>query len=397
MTMPRHSAGALKIAFVIPRFPAPSETFLLNWITGLIDRGHAVDIYSREKASDLPVQPDVASYALRRRVTVLPGLSKGELGKLAEKRYDIVQACFGTSGLKVLQLRKEFGLFQGRLVTSFHGFDATRYVEKNGPAVYGELFQAGDLFLTVCEHLRERLITIGCDPGKVRVQRTGIQTERFSPVAPRPRALFLGRFRRQRPAPLRILSVARLVEKKGLAYSIAAFGMIADRYPDSEYQILGDGTLRASLADQIRTLGLERRTLLRGWVKQPEVIRRMRQASVLVAPSVTAANGDQEGIPNVLKEAMCLGIPVITTAHAGIPELVRDGVTGVLVPERSADGLAAALDGLFRSPERREALGAAGRQFVRDNYDSDRLIDALLQRYDELLKISAPPSGDPSG
>ena len=128
--------------------------------------------------------------------------------------------------------------------------------------------------------------------------------------------------------------MARLVEKKGLEHAIAAFGLIADRYPDCTYNIVGDGVLRARLTEQIRALGLRRRVILRGWASQPDVIRWMRESSVLVAPSVTAPSGDEEGIPNALKEAMCLGIPVIATDHAGIPELVQDGITGVLVPER---------------------------------------------------------------
>jgi colanic acid/amylovoran biosynthesis glycosyltransferase len=390
--MPSNSARtALKVAFFIRRFPVPSETFLLNWITGLIDRGHSVDIYSLEKGKTLPVQPDFVSYGLRQMVTYLPHLSKAELGRLGEKHYDIVQACFGTSGLRVLELRREFGLLQGRLVTSFHGFDATRFVQDNGAAVYSELFRTGDLFLTVCDHLRDRLITMGCDAEKVRVHRTGIQIARFSAGAQPSRWRILERFRPDRAHPLRVLSVARLVEKKGLEHSIAAFGLIADRYPNCEYHILGDGKLRARLTDQIRTLGLSRRVILRGWASQPEVIRWMRKSSVLVAPSITASNGDQEGIPNVLKEAMCLGIPVIATDHAGIPELVQDGVTGLLVPERSAESLAAALDGLLGSPDRRKALGVAASQFVRDNYDSDRLNEALVHRYLELLRNPAPP------
>jgi colanic acid/amylovoran biosynthesis glycosyltransferase len=394
--MPSDTRRALKIAFFIQRFPVPSETFLLNWITGLIDRGHSVDIYSLEKGRILPVQPDFVSYGLRRRVNYLPHLSKAELGRLAEKRYDIVQACFGTGGLHVLKLRKEFGVLQGRLVTSFHGFDATRFAQENGAAVYSELFRAGELFLPVCDHFRDRLITMGCDPEKVRVQRTGIQIPRFSAGAQPGRWRILELLRPERAHPLRVLSVARLVEKKGLEHSIAAFALIADRYPNCEYQILGDGVLRARLTDQIRSLGLRRRVILRGWASQPEVIRWMGKSSVLVAPSITASNGNQEGIPNVLKEAMCLGIPVIASDHSGIPELVRDGVTGVLVPERSVESLAAALDGLLGSPDRRKALGVAASHFVRDNYDSDRLNEALVHRYLELLRSPAPPTWLPA-
>jgi colanic acid/amylovoran biosynthesis glycosyltransferase len=114
-------------------------------------------------------------------------------------------------------------------------------------------------------------------------------------------------------------------------------------------------------------------------------------ADALVAASVTAADGDEEGIPNVLKEAMASGVPVVATRHAGIPELVEDGVSGWLVPERDAAALAAALERLAREPGSWAAMGRAGRDRIEREYDIDRLNDRLVELLHHLISPEASP------
>jgi colanic acid/amylovoran biosynthesis glycosyltransferase len=113
-----------------------------------------------------------------------------------------------------------------------------------------------------------------------------------------------------------------------------------------------------------------------------EVMRLMEEAHILIAPSITAADGDEEGIPNTVKEAMALGLPVVSTTHAGIPELVEDGVSGFLVPERDSAALGERLAQLVDRPETWAALGRAGRQRIERHFDIDRLNDELLVLYE---------------
>jgi colanic acid/amylovoran biosynthesis glycosyltransferase len=142
---------------------------------------------------------------------------------------------------------------------------------------------------------------------------------------------------------------------------------------------VGRGPLEAALQLAITQAGLDGAARLRGWQPQQAALAMIDRAHVLAQPSIVAANADEEGIPNVLKEAMALGLPVVATRHAGIPELVEDGVSGWLVPERNAEALAGALERLYRHPETWRRMGAAGRAVVERDYDIRRLNDRLEQ------------------
>jgi colanic acid/amylovoran biosynthesis glycosyltransferase len=291
-------------------------------------------------------------------------------------RHDVVHCQFGPLGAIGAVLR-DVGVLDGKLVTSFRGYDLSLYLRRFGRGVYSRLLVRGDLFLASSDHFRKRLITeLGGDEGKIVVHRSGIDLERFATLPPRPD---------RASSPARILTVGRLVEKKGVEYAIRALARVARDHPDVVYTIIGDGVLRNDLQALVEALRLEERVFLLGERTHDEIVEHLARSSFLVAPSVTAADGDQEGIPNTLKEAMAAGLPVVTTRHAGIPELVEDGVSGYLVPERDVDLLAARIRDLVAHPERRDAMGRAGRLFVRQNYDADVLNAQLVALYNRLL------------
>jgi len=158
---------------------------------------------------------------------------------------------------------------------------------------------------------------------------------------------------------------------------------------DVEYRILGDGPRRDRLAALAAELGLEDRVTLHGRHGQESVRAGLEESHILVAASVTAADGDEEGIPNVLKEAMASGMPVVGTRHAGIPELIEDGVSGLLVPERNEAALADALQRLARESGRWAAMGRAGRAKIEMEYDIDRLNDRLAGLLENLIRPEA--------
>jgi colanic acid/amylovoran biosynthesis glycosyltransferase len=162
-----------------------------------------------------------------------------------------------------------------------------------------------------------------------------------------------------------------------------------DRGVDVEYRVLGDGPRREQLAALTAELGVEDRVTLHGRRGQEKVRDALEGSDVLVAASVTAADGDEEGIPNVLKEAMALGLPVVGTRHAGIPELIEDGVSGFLVPERDETALADALQHLAAEPGRWAAMGRAGHAKIEREYDIDRLNDRLAGLLENLIRPEA--------
>ena len=155
-----------------------------------------------------------------------------------------------------------------------------------------------------------------------------------------------------------------------------------------EYELAGEGPLRERLEAEGRRLGIGGRVRFLGWQSQEQVRAALERADLLVAASVTADNADEEGIPNVLKEAMAVGVPVVSTRHGGIPELVEDGVSGILVPERDPEALAAQLGKLAAHPERRAELAAAGRVRVERDYDIERLNDRLVTLFAGLSRTA---------
>jgi glycosyltransferase involved in cell wall biosynthesis len=199
-------------------------------------------------------------------------------------------------------------------------------------------------------------------------------------------------FRPEPPQPddgtLRLLAVARLCEKKGLDTLVDAGARLAARGVPFELDVLGDGPLRATLEAQVERLGLGDRVRFRGAVPQEEVARRLRECHAFVLPCRRDRNGDMDGIPTVFMEAMATGRPVVSTAVSGIPELVRDGETGLVVSPDDPDALAAALARLAGDPELRRRLGTAARALVERQHDERTNAAALIAR----LAVSASPA-----
>jgi colanic acid/amylovoran biosynthesis glycosyltransferase len=415
----------MRVAFLTALFPVLSEIPFLNQIVGLIERGHQVDVYADAPQQGGPFHPDVdrlglqalTRYPLRwpmdrvarwraaagvvlagrgaDRRTLLRTLDPtrfwhrawtlDQLRRTARfvpvRPYDICYCAFGMDAPHALRLRR-LGVLGGQLVVAFRGADTTKYVARRGPRVYARTFRHARLLLPVCDFLGRKLVALGAPPERVLVHRTGIDLRKWP-----------WRERAQRGhGPLRLVTVGRLVEKKGIEYALRAIRILKDRGVDVEYRVLGDGPRRDRLDRLARELGIGDRVTLQGRHSQEKVRDVLDASDVLVAASVTAADGDEEGIPNVLKEAMASGMPVVATRHAGIPELVEDGVSGLLVPERDAVALADALDWLAREPGRWAAMGRAGRAKIELEYDIHRLNDRLAGLLQNLIPPGAPTS-----
>ena len=415
----------MRIAFFIDRFPCLSETFILNQITGLIDRGHEVDIYCDRTDNSERMHSEVTEYQLLERVNYSPvpinlvwrclkGIYLfllnflkapaiiirslnflkynktyyGDIGHLLsplylvipwlrQKPYDIIHCHYGRNGLKAILL-KDLGVIDSKIIVTFHGYDISRYLKTHGDRVYDYLFQRVDLLQPISQHWYQKLIALGCDPHKVwmQVHHMGIDCDKFVPAE-----------NADNPDKIHIVSVARLVEKKGLSYGIQAVARLIKEYSDLQlsYQIVGNGILRTELEAQIEQLGVTKQIKLLGWKEQQEVQDITSQADIILAPSITSSQGDCEGIPVSLMEAMAQAIPVVSTYHSGIPELVEDGVTGYLVEEKQVNALTQKLEHLVNNPSLRRKMGLAGREKVLREYNIDLLCDRLVEIYHKLL------------
>jgi glycosyltransferase involved in cell wall biosynthesis len=282
----------------------------------------------------------------------------------------LIHAHFATDGLKVLPLARALAL---PLVTSLRGYDVTRsdaaLLRSGRPSwvryALGRkrLQRQGRLFLAVSDALRRRAIARGFPEERTLTHYNGVDLARFRPgEAP--------------GEPGLVLHVGRLVEKKGTAVLIAAMAGLEG----ARLVVIGDGPLRGALERQVGPA-----VQFLGALPPDQVARWMRRASVLAAPSLTAADGDAEGLPNVVVEAAASGLPVVATHHSGIPEAVEDGKSGFLVAEGEVAALAERLGDLLGSETLRREMGAAARRLAEEKFDRARLSERLEQIYDELV------------
>jgi colanic acid/amylovoran biosynthesis glycosyltransferase len=186
--------------------------------------------------------------------------------------------------------------------------------------------------------------------------------------------------------PLKILTIGRLTEKKGHEYAIKGVAKLIKKGGNVIYTIAGDGPLRDKLANLVLDLGIDGNVKFLGPVEQEEVLKLYRESHIFLLTSVTAKSGDQEGIPVVLMEAQAVGLPIISTFHSGIPELVENGKSGFLVPEKDSMKLAEKLIYLAEKPELWSGMGAYGRKIVEEKYDIKKLNVQLVDIYHTVLK-----------
>lgn len=264
-------------------------------------------------------------------------------------------------------------------VASFYGRDAGLLPRKAyWRMLYSRLWPAADRFLAEGSHMAETLASIGAPRDRIRVVHLGIDPDAF-PFA-----------ERSLPAdgdePVTALIAASFREKKGISYAIEAFSRVASSHPRLRLRIIGDGPLRPRIEDQIRRLDLSGRVDLLGYRAYDAYSSELSRAHLLLAPSVTASDGDTEGgAPVCLLEAQASGLPILATTHCDIPEVTRPGSSALLAPERDAAALAELLDGLMRTPDRWAGMGRAGRAHVEAEFNIRTQVERMADLYEELL------------
>jgi colanic acid/amylovoran biosynthesis glycosyltransferase len=411
----------MKVAFLLRKFPALSETFILDQIVGLIERGIEVDIYSLFKGEDDDVHPLLIKYNLLnrthfpkypcpenlflraiqsfrlftpyqlvdfkkqikclnfykyRRQAILLHLLFFSTAFEKKMSYDIIHCHFGMYGLVGIDLRT-LGFFQGKVVTSFHGMDIHVYPKQNGLSVYRRLFKKGDLFTVNSDFTKRCLMNLGCPENKISKLPVGLRIREYHPKAK------TSEYNHQ--DQIQILTVARLTEKKGLDYSVAAVAKLHRNFPNIQYKIVGQGDRFEHLTQLIKNLRATDYIHLLGSRNQVELRNLYYFSDIFVLASITASNGDMEGQGLVLQEAQASGLPVVSTLHNGIPEGVINNHSGFLVPEKDVDAIAEKLKILILSPSQRFFMGLNGREYVRKTFDLNLLNSKLLKLYQGLL------------
>jgi colanic acid/amylovoran biosynthesis glycosyltransferase len=434
--------GPIRIAMFVGEFPVVSETFIIRQITGLIDLGHRVHIYAEHRSQGSPVtHQEVSRYRLLdmtrymdippesgyweapiwpltgrtwlpgsessmhnlgRALRALPALARSILRspRLALQALDPARYGYQARSLSALYrlsrlcsvrdryhvLHAHFGpvansyrfiaaLWHAPLVVSFHGYDFSAWPRKEGAGVYRRLFDVAGAVTVNSDYSRERLEQLGCPTEKLHKLPMGVDLTHFPFVA---RALEDGK-------DVRVLTVGRLVEKKGIEYAIRAVAQARDGTTGLRYDIIGNGPLRDSLERLISELDVHDIVKLHGAQDGTYIQRMMRQSHIFVLPSVTAANGDQEGQGLVLQEAQASGLPVIATDHNGFRESIVPGTSGFIVPERDVGCLTEHLRFLAAHPDIWPEIGRAGRRHVEEHYDAQVLSRKLADLYRQVI------------
>ena len=182
-----------------------------------------------------------------------------------------------------------------------------------------------------------------------------------------------------------MVSVCRLVKKKGIDDALYAFYEIVKKYPQAHYYIVGDGPERTYLELLIYQLNLQDNVTLCGWKNHEEVVSILDKSHIFILPSRKAEDGNEEGIANALKEAMAMGLISIGTWHAGTPELIDDGISGFLVLEQSVVQLTKTIEYIIEHPEIWESVGLAARKKIEDGFETQQSIKKLERLFYALL------------
>jgi len=235
------------------------------------------------------------------------------------------------------------------------------------------LFPATAAVTALSKNMAEKVIRFGCAPSKVKLQQLAVDTNKYKPS--KSKSYNFGN--------VTILTVARLVEKKGIEVAIDAFSRLSKGH-DIRYRIAGDGHLRNHIEKKIRSLNLTNEVEMLGWIDQGEIRKELDRADLFLLPSVTSESGNQEGTPTALLEAQACGVPVVSTLHAGIPEIVLDGVTGILVDEGNVDSLALGLKKLLKMPDRWAEMGREGRKHVLEVHSIPVMTSRLEKLYNSV-------------
>lgn len=383
-----------KVGYIVRRFPALSETFVLNEILEVEAQGLKVEIFSLLQPRDPRYHPGVAK--LSGPIRYLPRFddlaSLLRYNRRAHQRFGrryrqlllycitrlrpaliwrFLEAAYIVERAAAAGVTHLHAHFASRTATvarlgsqltgipySFtaHAFDI--YKKTIDQRVLADKVRDAAFVITVSDVARSYLAKVApAAAGRIERVYNGIDMDRFAPASKQP------------DHPFTILSVARLQEKKGLGDLVDACSILRDRGSDFRCRIVGQGRLRQALKERVAALGLERQVQLLGVLTQDRIVQQYAEADLFVLPCVVGEDGNQDGLPVSIIEALASGLPVVTTAVAGIPEAVDDWVNGRIVPQRAPKALAEAIFGLIEDRDALARLAEAARPSVAAKFD----------------------------
>lgn len=295
------------------------------------------------------------------------------------KGIKLIHAHFGQNGAAAIKLKRRLNL---PLITSFYGYDSGRLGSKFKP-FYRDLINEGDLFLALSENMKEDLINLGFPENKIKIHHLGIELKEFN---------YLNREGKKNDK-FTLLTVARLDEVKGVQYVLYALHDFLTRFPEYKnkirYLILGGGVYENKLRELVKKLSITSQVEFINNLIIPNsrdlVKKVMNECDIFCLCSFVAPNGAKEGTPVVLMEAQASGVPCISTFHAGIPEVVINNKTGILVNEKSINEISNAIELLYFNSSLRNSYGENAYNHIKMEFNNEIQMKKLIEIYESIM------------
>jgi colanic acid/amylovoran biosynthesis glycosyltransferase len=375
------------VASYCATFLKPEMLHIYRQITALKRFRPVVIAQKREETERFPFQPvfivgKPATHFLRRfwyrQLQDAPWqISRAEVARieriLSQTRAQLLHIYFGHIAVHLLPLIRHW---PNPTVVSFHGADVLVDLEKpHYRAATREMLAAARLVLVRSQSLGRGVEALGCAQDKIRLHRTGIP---LAEIPYRPRTW-------PNDGEWKLLQAGRLIEKKGFQTSLRAFAVLQKKFPGATFTIAGEGPIKNELQNLARELGIAEQVRFAGFLSRAQLREELFRSHVFLQPSELGRDGNQEGVPNAMLEAMASGLPVFATRHGGIPEAIEERVSGVLIDERDHGALAKALLDWTERPEALHGLAEAGARAVAAKFEQNAAASALEELYLEAL------------
>lgn len=392
--------------YYVGEFPKLSESFIINEVVELINRGHNVTVLSiRDPDNDIThteyeqneidvhylnilrtwngrqfistaisqlsslLQPTLLKYPFYACANIyLTSASINTIMNLGTE-FDIIHTHFASpSRIAAIRTASYFNI---PCTITTHAYDLYR---PPNPQLLELILDKVDKIFTISEYNKqymEREIGVSTE---MKVVHAGIRPEKFETT--------------ENTEPHRLLTVSRLTEKKGLGYAIDAISKVAESYPEVDYRIVGSGEDEAKIQQQIDRCGLRDNVTLLGNISDEELISELDRAQAFLLPCIIAQNGDRDGIPVALMEAMSMETPPISTAISGIPELITNNQDGLLVKPRDSEGMRDAIFDVFQNPTHASEMGKRARQKIESEFNIAKECEKICVEFEHIIAMN---------
>ncbi len=391
-----------KVAYLFERFPSFGQTFCYREVAELDRQGVDVHIYSIRRPSGEPKQDwnphlvERVHYLPEEKVLVSEIDEKLRAGKVPPPAADAIrnwdrqpdflrlyQAAYVGLRLREAGLNHIHAHFAGMASRTAYWIEQFFGIPFSFTAHANDIFAPRGFVVSLARLMEKAAAIITVSDFAAKALR-----EQFPQSAARIHRVYNGvDLARFHPSDFgsgtpSIVSVGRLIEKKGYQDLVAACGLLRERGRRFHCLIIGEGPLEQQLREQIHGRGLEEVVSLVGPETQSQIALRLAHATIFVLPCAHEQSGGMDNLPTVIMEAMAAGLPVISTPIAGVPEMVEDGVNGILVPEHDPAAISSAIEQLISDPEQARRLGDRGREIARKKFSIETTVRALRQVFE---------------